>query len=65
MHVLIVKPRADFASVHQQLGDRVDRYIDDTRDRPHGRPFAEHREDLHALGDWEPVHKTHYMNFYA
>jgi hypothetical protein len=29
--------------------NRVDRHIAHPRDRPHGRPLAEHREDLGAL----------------
>ena len=35
------------------------------RDGAHGRSFAEHRENLSALGDRQSVHVHDDMNFYA
>ena len=49
------RPRS-LAGVHQQLRHGVDRHVATRRDRPHGRPLAEHGEDLDALGEGQLVH---------
>ncbi len=43
--------KSGLASFNEKLGDRVDRHVRDTADRPHGRSLAQHGEDLGALGE--------------
>ena len=59
-HGLIVDGRACPASIDEQLGDRVDRYVRHAGDRPHGGAFAEHREDLNTLMKGQPIHTERY-----
>lgn len=55
-HLLVVEGRACRAGVHQQLRHRVDAHVGNAADRPHGRAFAEHAQDLDALGEGQLVH---------
>jgi len=57
-HRLVVKREASFAGLFEQLRDRVDRHIGNAADRPHERPFAQHGEDLGALGERQLVHAS-------
>ena len=54
--LFIMEGRARLPSVHQQLGDRIDRHVGHARNRPHGRPLAEHGEDLDAGFEGQLVH---------
>src|SRR4051812_27311738 len=47
---------ASLAGIREQLEHGVDRYVGDSADRPHRRAFAEHREDLDALGEGQLFH---------
>jgi hypothetical protein len=55
-HMLVMEDCANLASFFEELRYGVDRHIAYARDRPHGRTFAEHCEDLDARGDRELVH---------
>lgn len=43
-----------------ELGDGVDRHVHHAANRPHGRPLAEHGEDLDALFERQFIHASHY-----
>ena len=51
-----MQDQASLASFNQQLGNRVDRHVRNAADRAHGRSFAQHGEDLDALGEGQLVH---------
>ena len=55
-HGRIMELSADRAGFGEELVDRVDAHVGDAADRPHRRAFAEHREDLDALGEGQLVH---------
>lgn len=63
--LLIVEAGAEFAGINQQLRDRVDARVSQSRDRPHGRSLAQQVEDLGALGVRKLVHAPDDMNFHA
>jgi hypothetical protein len=48
--------RTSLAGVNEKLGNGVDRNVSHTSDGPHGRPFAEHGEDLNAGFEGRLIH---------
>lgn len=64
-HSAVVMLSTRQPGIHKQPQHRVDAHVHDARDRPHGRTFAQHCEDLGALGDGELVYALHYVNFYT
>jgi hypothetical protein len=57
---LVLIRRARFASVNQQLVDRIDRNIGDPTSSAKAATFNEKVNDLRALGERQPVHNTQY-----
>jgi hypothetical protein len=55
-NAFVMEVQAELASVFQELRDGIDRDIADAGNRPHRAAFAEHREDLNALGYGQLVH---------
>jgi hypothetical protein len=54
---------ADLPGLDKHLVDGVRRDIDHSADGTHRHAFAEHGEDLDALGEGQLVHAHLYMNF--